>query len=173
MFIIVWIGLGIVGAMISNNKGNSGFGGFILGVLLGPIGLLIAFFSSDNDQAKREKTGHTKKCPFCAEYVKFDAIICKHCGRSFTIDSDFNFDKSKVSFGDSKDKAQNNNKTLQSDESKIFKNEDNNFKVKSSVDNLAQQNYDQKTLLIFGIGVIIIIVIILILEKVGIKISGK
>ncbi len=43
-YLIIWIALGIVGAMISSNKGNSGCGGFALGVLLGPIGLLIAFF---------------------------------------------------------------------------------------------------------------------------------
>ena len=45
-FFIIWICLGIVGAMISSNKGNSGCAGFLLGVLLGPIGLLITFFDS-------------------------------------------------------------------------------------------------------------------------------
>jgi hypothetical protein len=89
-FIIIWICLGIVGAMIASNKGNSGCGGFVLGVLLGPIGLLITFFSSDNDDVKRQKTGDTKKCPYCAEYVKADAIVCKHCGR--TLGGDSNFD---------------------------------------------------------------------------------
>jgi ribosomal protein L37AE/L43A len=24
-----------------------------------------------------------KKCPFCAEIVKFEARVCKHCGRDF------------------------------------------------------------------------------------------
>lgn len=80
--IIIWIGLGIVGAMIASGKGNSGCGGFALGVLLGPIGLLIAFFSSDDEKEKRRKLGDTKKCPYCAEYVKQDAIVCKHCGRT-------------------------------------------------------------------------------------------
>ena len=83
VYLIIWIGLGAVGAMISSGKGNSGCGGFILGVLLGPIGLLIAFFSSDNEKVKRKKSGNTKKCPSCAEYVKNEALMCKHCGRSF------------------------------------------------------------------------------------------
>ncbi|MEH6618508.1 hypothetical protein [Maribacter arcticus] len=90
IYVVIWIGLGIVGAMIANSKGNSGCGGFILGVLLGPIGLLISFFSSDDDNVKRQRTGDTKKCPFCAEYVKFDANVCKHCGR--TLGGDSNFD---------------------------------------------------------------------------------
>lgn len=89
-YLIIWIALGIVGAMISSNKGNSGCGGFALGVLLGPIGLLIAFFSSDNESVKRQKSGDTKKCPYCAEYVKHDAIVCKHCGR--TLGGNSNFD---------------------------------------------------------------------------------
>ena len=81
-FLFIWFCFGIVGAMIAGGKGNSGCGGFVLGVLLGPIGLLIAFFSSDNDDKKREKTGDVKKCPYCAEYVKEDAVVCKHCGRT-------------------------------------------------------------------------------------------
>ena len=47
--------LRIIGAMVSSSKGNSGCGGFALGVLFGPIGILIAFFSSDDDNVKKEK----------------------------------------------------------------------------------------------------------------------
>ena len=89
---ITWICLGIVGAMISNTKGNSGCGGFLLGILLGPIGLLIAFFSSDNEKVKRQNKGYTKKCPYCAEFVKPDALICKHCGSNLSNNSGFNIE---------------------------------------------------------------------------------
>lgn len=95
IYIIIWIGLGIVGAMIADSKGNSGCGGFILGVLLGPIGLLITYFSSDDENNKRQKTGDTKKCPYCAEFVKQDAIVCKHCSRSLGGDSNFNIENFK------------------------------------------------------------------------------
>jgi hypothetical protein len=91
-YLVIWICLGIVGAMISSSKGNSGCGGFALGVLLGPIGLLIAFFLSDNEEAKREKTGDTKKCQYCAEYVKEDAILCKYCGQTIGKYLDFNIE---------------------------------------------------------------------------------
>ncbi len=89
-FVIIWICLGIVGAMIANNKGNSGCSGFALGILLGPIGLLIALFSSDNEDVKRQRTGHTKKCPYCAEFIKNDAVVCRYCGRELDIKSDSN-----------------------------------------------------------------------------------
>jgi len=96
-FLLIWIGFGFVGSMIANRKGNGGCVGFILGILLGPLGLLIAFFSTDNEIEKRRRTGDTKKCPYCAEYVKQEAVVCKHCGRtlgqdSITLSGSSNFD---------------------------------------------------------------------------------
>jgi hypothetical protein len=31
--------------------------------------------------------GPTKQCPFCAETVKADAIVCKHCSRDISVAS--------------------------------------------------------------------------------------
>lgn len=91
-FLIIWGAFGVIGAMIADKKGNNGGGGFLLGVLLGPIGLLIAFFSSDNEPKKEQRSGNTKKCPYCAEYVKPDARVCKHCGRDIG-QTGFNIDQ--------------------------------------------------------------------------------
>ena len=91
--VIFWICCGVLGAMIANNKGNSGCVGILLGLILGPIGLLLTFFSSDNKDELRRRTGDTKKCPYCAEFVKSDAIVCKHCGRSLETDSNFDIER--------------------------------------------------------------------------------
>lgn len=90
--VIIWIAFGVVGAMISDRKGNSGCAGFALGVLLGPIGLLISFFSADNAPERERRQGNTRKCPHCAEYVKPDARFCKHCGKPLG-GSDFDIEK--------------------------------------------------------------------------------
>ena len=81
--IIIWLLCGIMAASIASNKGDSGCFGFILGILLGPIGVIIALLSSPK-QAKLDesalKSGKMKKCPACAELVKAEATKCRHCG---------------------------------------------------------------------------------------------
>ena len=42
VLIVIWVLFGIAAAVVMTNKGRSGCGGFALGFLLGPIGLVIA-----------------------------------------------------------------------------------------------------------------------------------
>lgn len=81
-YIIVWIICGAICAMIAGAKGRSGAAFFLLGLLLGPIGVLLAFCTPANQVAvehNRLSTGAERKCPYCAELVKTEAIRCKHC----------------------------------------------------------------------------------------------
>lgn len=83
---VFWVLSGIAGSVIGSNKGRSG-DGFALGFFLGPLGLLIAVFMKPNTtrmEADALATGESRKCSFCAELVKAEAIICKHCGKELT-----------------------------------------------------------------------------------------
>ena len=52
--------------------------GFFGGVLLGPIGILLALLTSTDEKAIEKKQlpgGKMKKCPHCAELIKNDAKV--------------------------------------------------------------------------------------------------
>ena len=84
--LIFWIGLSIfVGYFASKHRGRSGFGWFVLSLIVSPlIGVLILLLLGENREkleAIKLQSGDVRKCPFCAELIKFEAVVCKHCGR--------------------------------------------------------------------------------------------
>ncbi|GEM_PF-2168068 len=106
LWIILWaIICGGIGGTIGSSKGRA-FAGFFWGALLGPIGwLLIAVGPNMIFKCKqcgievaegremcrqcaiksieiKKAESQERKCPFCAEIIKKDAIICKHCKSS-------------------------------------------------------------------------------------------
>lgn len=68
MFIFIWLLFGVIGAIIGNPKGRGG-DGFLLGILFGPIGILIILVIK----------GNRKTCPFCKELINKEAVRCSRC----------------------------------------------------------------------------------------------
>lgn len=94
--LIIWILFGIVSAIIASGKGHSGCGWFALGVLLGPLGLILILFLPKNQNELDNKAiehGEMKKCPQCAELIKAEALKCRYCGLEFNQD---NSDKGNI-----------------------------------------------------------------------------
>lgn len=60
---------GLIGGLIGRIKARV-MDGFCLGLVLGPIGLIIAFLLKDNTR---------KPCPYCKESIKKTAVLCPHC----------------------------------------------------------------------------------------------
>jgi hypothetical protein len=80
----VWLISGIFAASIYSRKGRSGIVGFLAGLLLGPIGVLIAALTSpDRAHLRRQavEAGLLRECPHCYELIDSRATVCPQCHR--------------------------------------------------------------------------------------------
>lgn len=76
---LAWALLGaLIGVAAAQKKGFSMVAGVLGGLLLGPLAFLMFFISGVGGSDKNVK------CPHCAEWVKAEAKICKHCHQPMT-----------------------------------------------------------------------------------------
>jgi RNA polymerase subunit RPABC4/transcription elongation factor Spt4 len=66
--IVIWLLFGIIGGLIGSKK-DAGCLGFTVGILLGPIGIIIALVMK----------GNQRKCPACKKLIDPKATICPYC----------------------------------------------------------------------------------------------
>jgi len=88
---VVWIICAAAGSAICEGKGRSAFEGFLLGLLFGPIGLIICAVLPKDVRTLEQRalrSGAMRKCPHCAELVRPEAKVCRYCGRELRA-SDF------------------------------------------------------------------------------------
>jgi hypothetical protein len=72
-------------AAIASGRGRSAFGYFLLSLVLSPIfGLIVVLVVGPNRtllEDQQLRNGTSRRCPFCAETVRQEAIVCRFCGR--------------------------------------------------------------------------------------------
>jgi len=73
-FGVFWFICAIIAALIGDRKGE-GVAGFLLGLLLGPLGIIAAALSR----------GNRMNCPYCKELINKKATVCPHCQREIEL----------------------------------------------------------------------------------------
>lgn len=76
--LILWLAMATLVAAIASSKGRSWLGFFVYGFLVWPLALIHALVMAPTE-ADGILSGDARKCPYCAETIKREAIICKHC----------------------------------------------------------------------------------------------
>ncbi|MCS3956732.1 ribosomal protein L32 [Salinibacter ruber] len=94
------IACAVLSGIVASNKNRNPAGWGVLGFLFGLFGLIAVLVMEEVEPQEKEVSGrrssqssgaqefnpdkHEKKCPDCAEYIKIEARVCKHCGREFS-----------------------------------------------------------------------------------------
>ncbi len=77
-----WLVLSIVIGIGAASRGRSGFGWFLLSILISPLIALILLLLMPSKAARPDEPNPDThvRCPDCAELVLAEARVCKHCG---------------------------------------------------------------------------------------------
>lgn len=86
--VFLWFVFSIVAGIIASSNGRSGFGYFLLSLILSPlVGVILAAALpkiNKNTERAALDSGDFKKCPMCTELVRREAVKCRYCGSDFS-----------------------------------------------------------------------------------------
>lgn len=74
LYLMLWLLCALTAAYVYNQKGRSLWIGALAGLILGPIGVILALLTS-----KRAPALPTKQCPHCKTQIDWNARVCPTC----------------------------------------------------------------------------------------------
>ncbi|PRH29629.1 zinc ribbon domain-containing protein [Burkholderia gladioli] len=88
IYVVVWLIVAIVTALIANAKNRSPVAWAILAIPLGLFATIVVACSKKLPPNGNSAVGYSmsedeKRCPQCAESVKYAAKVCRFCGHQF------------------------------------------------------------------------------------------
>ena len=83
MIFAIWLALAIAVAILASNRGRSSAAWFLLSLVISPP-IAGVFLLVSKNLAEAREAGPTPethvRCPDCAELVRNEAKVCRHCG---------------------------------------------------------------------------------------------
>ncbi len=84
VLLVIWIIMAFVVMGVAISKGFRAAPWFAYGFLLWPIALIHVLVARPDEkevEAQQLRSGDRRRCPHCAELIKYQAKVCRYCGR--------------------------------------------------------------------------------------------